>query len=76
MNLLPMKYFIAVAEHQSISRAAKTLYLTQQTLSAHMAGLEKELMANLPDRPDTIEKVKKAYANFLRRKNNKIPEKA
>ena len=38
--------------------------------------LEKELRSNLPDRPDTIEKVKKAYANFLRRKNNKIPEKA
>ena len=47
MNLLPMKYFIAVAEHQSISRAAKTLYLTQQTLSAHMAGLEKELGCTL-----------------------------
>ncbi len=38
--------------------------------------LEKELRSNLPDRPETIEKVKKAYANFLRRKNNKIPEKA
>ena len=38
--------------------------------------LEKELRSNLPDRPDTIEKVKKAYVNFLRRKNNKIPEKA
>lgn len=47
MNLLPMKYFIAVAEHQSISRAAKALFLTQQTLSAHMAGLEKELGCTL-----------------------------
>ena len=45
-------------------------------LTAVYAGLEKELKANLPDRPETIEKVKKAYANFLRRKNNKIPEKA
>ena len=36
--------------------------------------LEKELRNNLPDRPETLEKVKKAYANFLRRKNNKIPE--
>ena len=36
--------------------------------------LEKELRSNLPDRPETLEKVKKAYANFLRRKNNKIPE--
>jgi hypothetical protein len=38
--------------------------------------LEKELRNNLPDRPETLEKVKKAYANFLRRKNNKIPEEA
>ena len=45
-------------------------------LTAVYAGLEKELKANLPDRPETIGKVKKAYANFLRRKNNKIPEKA
>jgi hypothetical protein len=48
---------------------------TMNNLTAVYAGLEKELMANLPDRPETIEKVKKAYANFLRRKNNKIPEK-
>ena len=49
---------------------------TMNNLTAVYAGLEKELRSNLPDRPDTIEKVKKAYANFLRRKNNKIPEKA
>ncbi len=36
--------------------------------------LEKELRTNLPDRPGTIEKVKKECANLLRRKNNKIPE--
>ena len=49
---------------------------TMNNLTAVYAGLEKELRANLPDRPETIEKVKKAYANFLRRKNNKIPEEA
>ena len=49
---------------------------TMNNLTAVYAGLEKELKANLPDRPETIKKVKKAYANFLRRKNNKIPEKA
>ncbi len=48
---------------------------TMNNLTAVYTGLEKELKANLPDRPETIEKVKKAYANFLRRKNNKIPEK-
>ena len=43
MNLLPMKYFTVVAAHRSISGAAQSLFLTQQTLSAHMAALEKEL---------------------------------
>ena len=38
--------------------------------------LEKELRSNLPDDPRMLEKVKKAYANFLRRKNNRIPEEA
>ena len=38
--------------------------------------LEKELRSNLPDEPEVLEKVKKAYANFIRRKTNKIPEEA
>ena len=38
--------------------------------------LEKELRVNLPDSPEILEKVKKAYANFIRRKNNRIPEEA
>ena len=47
MNLLPMRYFTAVAQHRSISRAAQALFLTQQTLSGHMAALEKELGCTL-----------------------------
>ena len=43
MNLLHMNYFIAVVEHQSISRAAQSLFITQQTLSSHIASMEKEL---------------------------------
>ena len=38
--------------------------------------LEKELRSNLPDEPEVLEKVKKAYNNFIRRKTNKIPEEA
>lgn len=41
MNLLPMKYYIVVADQKSITRAAEELHITQQTLSAHMAALEK-----------------------------------
>ena len=43
MKILQMTYFIAVVEHQNISRAAQSLFITQQTLSAHVAAMEKEL---------------------------------
>ena len=46
MNLLHMNYFIAVVEHQSISRAAQSLFITQQTLSSHIASMEKEGFVN------------------------------
>ena len=47
MNLLPLRYFTVVAQEKSISRAASRLCVTQQTLSAHMASLEKELGCTL-----------------------------
>lgn len=34
------KYFMIVAEEKSISRAAKRLYITQQSLSEQMQKLE------------------------------------
>lgn len=43
MNFLSMKYFLTVAEERSFTKAAEKLHITQQTLSAHMAGLEKEV---------------------------------
>ena len=43
MNFLSMKYFIALAEEKSFTRAAEKLHITQQTLSAHMANLEREV---------------------------------
>ena len=50
MNFLHMNYFIAVVEHESISGAAQSLFITQQTLSAHVAAMEKELGTSLFDR--------------------------
>ena len=47
MNFLSMKYFITLAEEKSFTRAAEKLHITQQTLSAHMAGLEKEVSMKL-----------------------------
>ncbi len=43
MNFQSMEYFAAVAKNRSFTKAAEELHITQQTLSAHIAGLEKEL---------------------------------
>ena len=43
MELRVLKYFLAVARHENISRAADELNLTQPTLSRQIAELEKEL---------------------------------
>ncbi|MGI6263214.1 MAG: LysR family transcriptional regulator [Succiniclasticum sp.] len=43
MNFLTMDYFVALAEERNFTRAAERLHITQQTLSAHIATLEKEV---------------------------------
>ena len=43
MNFQTMEYFCAIAEQGSFTRAAASLHVTQQTLSAHIAGVEREL---------------------------------
>lgn len=47
MNLLSIKYFLAVYKERNFTKAAQHLYITQQTLSAHIASLEKELGCKL-----------------------------
>ena len=46
-NIKHLETFIHVADYGSFSKAAKELYLTQPTISAHIAGLEKELHTRL-----------------------------
>lgn len=43
MTLQNMRYIIAVAKHQSVSRAAASLYMTQSALSAAIRDAENEL---------------------------------
>lgn len=50
MNFSSMEYFIAIAEERSFTRAAARLMVTQQTLSAHIAGIERELGVKLINR--------------------------
>ena len=47
MNLKQLEAFVHVAESRSFSKAAKDLYLTQPTISAHISSLEKELNVRL-----------------------------
>lgn len=47
MNLKQLEAFVKVAESGSFSKAAKELFLTQPTISAHISSLEKELNVRL-----------------------------
>jgi DNA-binding transcriptional LysR family regulator len=50
MDISTLKAFLAVAETQSFSKAAKQLFLTQPAVSKRVATLESELDAKLFDR--------------------------
>ena len=69
MNLNSMQYFIALAEERSFTRAAERLNITQQTLSAHVAGLERELRVRLVNRrvPLTLTYAGEGLLRYARR---------
>ncbi|RVU53943.1 LysR family transcriptional regulator [Anaerosphaera multitolerans] len=47
MNFLSMHYFITLERERSFTKAANELHITQQTLSANIAGIEEELNCKL-----------------------------
>lgn len=47
INFLNLEYFLAAAEELNITRAAKRLYISQQSLSSHISNLEKEFDVQL-----------------------------
>ena len=47
MNLKQLEAFVQVSESGSFSKAAKELFMTQPTISAHISSLEKELNVRL-----------------------------
>ena len=47
MEIRELKYFLAVAREESISKAAKVLFVTQPNLSRQMQNLESEISAKL-----------------------------
>lgn len=50
MNLKQLEVFLAVAESGSFSRGAEATFITQSTVSQHIAALEHELGVKLLDR--------------------------
>ena len=55
MNFSSMEYFIVLSKELNFTRAAEKLHLTQQSLSAHIAGLEKELGCTLLTRSPKLD---------------------
>ena len=47
MNFQTLEYVRAIGAERSFTRAAERLHVTQQTLSAHVAGVERELGCRL-----------------------------
>lgn len=66
MEIRELKYFLAVAQKQNISRAAESLYMTQPSLSRQMQNLEKELGKQLFVRGS--KKIELTEAGYLLRK--------
>ena len=50
MELRTLRYFLAVCEYGTMSRAAETLHVTQPALSRQIAALERELGCTLLER--------------------------
>ncbi|RDY29606.1 LysR family transcriptional regulator [Romboutsia weinsteinii] len=54
MDFKQLEVFVAVMKHQSFSKAARELFLTQPTVSSHIQNLEKELDTVLVNRSNKI----------------------
>ncbi len=54
INFLNLEYFLAAAEELNFTRAARKLYISQQSLSNHISNLEKEFDVALFNRTSPL----------------------
>lgn len=73
MELRVLRYFLAVAREQNITRAAEALHVTQPTLSKQLMDLEEELGQKLFVRGKRKVTLTEA-GEFLRRRAQEIAE--
>ncbi len=65
MSLDKLDYILAIAEEQTLTRAAKKLYVSQPTLTNYINKLEEELGVKLFDRSVTPVQVTRAGALYI-----------
>ena len=65
MNFHSLDYFLVLAREKNFTRAAEALHITQQSLSSHIANLERELNCTLLVRRTPLE-LTYAGRTFLR----------
>ena len=73
MEFKHLEAFVYVVEKNSFSKAAEALFLTQPTISAHIATLEKTLNTTLIQRSTKIYTYLQRVSNFTLMQKKFLP---
>ena len=62
MDIAHLKEFVTLASHMKLTSAARALFMSPSTLSQHISALEREVGADLFNRPNGFELTAKGEA--------------